>query len=86
MLKPLSDHIIAEPIEPESRTAGGMLLPEQAKEKPQTAEVLAVGKDVEEVEVGDKILFDQYGVKKYKRGVREIIVIKEEDILARIQD
>jgi len=81
-LHPLADRIVARPIEAETKTASGILLPDQAKEKTQMAEVLAVGKDVKEVKVGDKIVNNEYGPSRFKQGRDEYLIVKEEDVLA----
>ena len=81
-LQPLADRIVATPVEAETKTASGILLPEQAKEKTQIAEVLAVGKEVKEVKVGDKIVHSEYGPNRVKQGSQELIIVKEEDVLA----
>jgi chaperonin GroES len=81
-LKPLADRIVAKPVEAETKTPGGILLPDQAKEKTTVAEVLAVGKDVKEVKVGDKIVHTEYGPNRFKDGSHELVIVKEEDVLA----
>ena len=81
-LQPLADRIVAKPVEPETKTASGILLPDQAKEKTQVAEVLAVGKDVKEVKVGDNIVHTEYGPNRFKQGADELLIVKEEDVLA----
>lgn len=81
-LKPLADRIVAKPVEAETKTPGGILLPDQAKEKTTVAEVLSVGKDVKEVKVGDKIVHTEYGPNRFKDGTTELIILKEEDVLA----
>jgi chaperonin GroES len=81
-LQPLSDRIVAKPIEAETKTASGILLPDQAKEKTQIAKVLAVGKDVKEVKVGDNIVHTEYGPNRFKQGADELLIVKEEDVLA----
>ncbi len=81
-LQPLADRIVAKPVEPESTSPAGLLLPEQAKEKTQVAEVLAVGKDVKEVKVGDKIVHTEYGPNRFKQDSLEVLILKEEDVLA----
>jgi chaperonin GroES len=81
-LQPLADRIVAKPVEAETKTPGGLLLPDQAKEKTQVAEVLAVGKDVKEVKVGDKIVHSEYGPNRFKQGSDELLIVKEEDVLA----
>lgn len=83
-LQPLADRIVAKPVEAEAKTASGLLLAENAKEKPQLAEVLAVGKDVKEVKVGDKIVHSEgeYSNKRFKDDGQEYLIVKEEDVLA----
>ena len=81
-LQPLADRIVAQPVEPETKSPAGILLPDQAKEKTQVAKVLAVGKDVKEVKVGDKIVHTEYGPNRFKQGADELVIIKEEDVLA----
>jgi chaperonin GroES len=81
-LQPLADRIVAKPVEPESVSPAGILLPDQAKEKTTVAKVLAVGKDVKEVKVGDKIVHSEYGPNRFKDGASELLIVKEEDVLA----
>lgn len=81
-LHPLADRIVAKPVEAESKSPSGILLPDQAKEKTQVASVLAVGKDVKEVKVGDKIVHTEYGPNRFKQGTEELLIVKEEDVLA----
>ncbi len=81
-LQPLADRIVAKPVEAESTSPAGILLPDQAKEKTQVAEVLAVGKDVKEVKVGDNIVHSEYGPNRFKQGSEELLIVKEEDVLA----
>jgi chaperonin GroES len=81
-LHPLADRIVAKPVEAESISPAGILLPDQAKEKTQIAQVLAIGKDVKEVKVGDKIVHSEYGPNRFKQGTEELLIVKEEDVLA----
>ena len=81
-LQPLADRIVAKPVEPETKTASGILLPDQAKEKTQVAKVLAVGKDVKEVKVGDTIIHGKYSSNEVKVESKEYVILKEEDVLA----
>ena len=85
-LQPLADRIVAKPVEAESKPASGILLPDQAREKTPTAKVLAVGKDVKEVTVGDLIVHAEDNFKnipvRFKQGTEELIIVKEEDVLA----
>ncbi len=90
-LKPLNDRIVCKAVSPEEKTSGGIILPDAAQEKPQMAEVLAVGpgKTLDngkivtlEVKPGDRILYSKYGGTEVKLGVDEYIVLRQDDILA----
>jgi chaperonin GroES len=63
------------------KTAGGLYIPDSAKEKPQSGKVEAVGDEVKSLKVGDKILFDKYSGSKINIDNKEYLIIKEEDIL-----
>ncbi len=94
-IKPISDHILIEPIKEEEKTKTGILLPDTAeKEKPEQGRVIAVGpgkKDENgkvvplEVKPGDKVLFTKYGPAEIKVEDKEYLIAKEEDILAIIE-
>ncbi|MBZ9572932.1 co-chaperone GroES [Patescibacteria group bacterium] len=91
-IKPLSDHILIEPISQEEKTKSGILLPETAeKERPEQGKVIAVGSGRRlpsgrriplEVKKGDTVLFTKYGPNEIKVGDKEYLIAKEEDILA----
>ena len=94
-LKPLGDRLVVEPKERESTTASGLVLPETAKEKPQEGEVLAVGpgrrdesgKRIEmDVAVGDIVLYAKYGGTEVKIDDKKLLILKESDILAILQN
>jgi chaperonin GroES len=80
-IQPLADRIVAEPQEASERTSAGLYLPSDAKEKPQSAKVVAVGKDVKEIKKGDVILHTSFGGEKVKVDDKEYVIIKEEDVL-----
>ena len=80
-LQPLADRIVAKPVEAETKTAAGILLTEQAKEKTQVAKVMAMGKEVKEVKVGDKILHTEFGPDRFKHGNDDYVILKEKDVL-----
>ena len=93
-LKPLGGRVIVEPIEQEEMTAGGIILPETAKEKPQEGKILAVGsgdrkEDGEripmEVQVGDKVLYAKYSGTEVKTDGRKLLILRESDILAVVE-
>ncbi|MGC9359924.1 MAG: co-chaperone GroES [Anaerolineae bacterium] len=94
-LKPLADRVVVEPLQSEEVTAAGIVLPETAKEKPQKGTVLAVGPGKRDdsgnlvpldVKVGDVVLYAKYGGTEVKlSGDREVLVLRESDILAIIE-
>jgi chaperonin GroES len=83
-IQPLADYVVAVGEEAETKTASGLYLPEKAAEKPKVAKVLAVGKDVKQVKVGDRILYKSYSTTDVKVGAEEYILVKEEDVLATV--
>jgi chaperonin GroES len=95
-LRPLGDRVVVEPIEEEERTAGGIILPETAKERPQQGKVIAVGpgarnEDGEriamDVKLGDRVLFAKYAGTEVKLGSNhKVLVLRESDILAIIEE
>ena len=80
-LQPLADRIVAKPVEAETKTAAGILLTEQAKDKTQVAQVMAVGREVKEVKVGDQILHTEFGPDRFKQGSDDYVILKEKDVL-----
>ena len=92
-VQPLGDRVLIKQLEAEDKTKGGIILPDTAKEKPQEAEVVAVGKGkvedgktiAPEVKAGDKILYGKYSGTEIKVDGEELIIVKEEDILAIIK-
>ncbi len=95
-VRPLADRIVVRRHDPEERTAGGIVLPDSAKNKPQKGKVLAVGagrmlKDGSrrglQVKVGDEVLFTAWAGDEYKAAKgEEILLMREEDILAVINE
>ncbi len=81
-LKPLADRIVAVREAAETKTASGLYLPDAAKEKPVVAAVVAVGKDVKEVKVGDRVVYKEYAPTELKHDGKEYLILKEEDVLA----
>ena len=93
-LKPLYDRVVVKPIEAEEVTAGGIYIPDNAKEKPTKGEVVAVGTGkvfdngqvrAMTVKVGDKVIYGQYAGSAYKDGGVEYKIVREDDILGVIQ-
>ncbi|MCX6760954.1 MAG: co-chaperone GroES [Candidatus Nealsonbacteria bacterium] len=94
-IKPLSDHILIEPIKEEEKTKAGILLPDTAeKEKPEQGKVIAVGPGRKtssgkiitlDVKAGDKVLFTKYGPVEIKVDNKEYLIARQEDILAIVE-
>ena len=93
-LKPLGGRVIVEPIEQEEMTAGGIILPETAKEKPQEGKILAAGtgeRDEDgkriamDVKVGDRVLYAKYSGTEVKVDGKKLLILKENDILAIVE-
>ena len=84
-IQPLADYVVAEAEEASNKTASGLYLPDNAQEKPKTAKVLAVGKEVKQVKVGDRIIYKSYSTTEVKVASDEYILVKEEDILATVK-
>ena len=94
-LRPLDDRVVIEPSEAEERTAGGIVLPDSAKEKPSRGIVEAVGngkllddgsRGNLQVSVGDRVLFTSWAGETFKVGEEELLLMREEDILAILDD
>lgn len=92
-IKPLGDRVLIKRLEAEEKTKSGIVLTSASKEKPQEAEVIAVGsglvvdgKEIKmEVKAGDRILFSKYAGNEIKHEGQEYIILKQEDILAVIE-
>ena len=93
-LRPLQDRIIVKRVEEETKTAGGLFIPETAKEKPQRGEIVAVGngKKTEDgkvlpldVKVGDVVLFGKYAGTEVKVDGNDFLMMREDDILAVVE-
>lgn len=84
-IQPLADYVVAQQEEAAKKTASGLYLPETAAEKPKTAKVVALGKDVKAVKLGDRILFKTYSTTDVKVDGVEYMLLKEEDILATVK-
>ena len=85
-IKPLADRVLVEPIEAETKTASGIIIPDNAKEKPQKGKVMAVGKGTKEnpktVKVGDSVLYGKYSGTELKLEGKDYLIMSEKDILA----
>ncbi len=92
-VKPLDERIVVEPVEAEERTAGGIVLPDTAKEKPQRGTVLAIGpgkmmdsgdRCPVSVAVGDEVIYGKYSGTDIEIDGRDVKILRESDILAKI--
>ncbi len=93
-LKPLHDRIVVKRMEEEEKTAGGIIIPDTAKEKPQQGKVMAVGdgkftdngnRTPLTVREGDRIIFSKYAGTDIKVGGEELLIMREDDVLAVVQ-
>ncbi|MGC8490382.1 MAG: co-chaperone GroES [Syntrophobacteraceae bacterium] len=92
--RPLHDRILIQRLEEQDRTAGGIIIPDTAKEKPQQGKVIAVGTGIIlkngktvplQLKPGDRVLFNKYGGTEIKFGDEEYLVMREDDILGVIE-
>lgn len=91
-LRPLEDRIVVRPLEPEERTASGLVIPDTAKEKPQQGEVLAIGPGKRseqtgelipsDVNVGDRVVYSKYGGTEIAVGGEDLLILSSRDVLA----
>jgi chaperonin GroES len=93
-IRPLGDRVLVSRVEAESKTAGGILLPDSAKEKPREGKVVAIGdgrvlddgtRSTFSVKVGDRVLFTSYGGTEVKFGGNEYLIMDEKDILGIVE-
>jgi chaperonin GroES len=94
-VKPLHDRVLVRRLEQEEKTAGGIIIPDTAKEKPQMGEVIAAGNGARDengkvvpldVKVGDVVLFTKWGGTEVKVEGEDLLVMKESDIIAIVED
>lgn len=94
-IQPLGDRVVIEREESEQKTPGGIVLPDTAKEKPKQGRVVSVGTGRQlkdgtvvplSVKVGDRVVFSSYAGEEFKLGDRELLLMREEDILAVIEE
>lgn len=90
-IKPLADRVLVEPLEAETKTASGIIIPDTAKEKPQKGKVVAAGagrvnddgKTIPlSVKNGDEVIYSKYAGTEYSEGGKEYLIVRESDILA----
>ncbi|MFC1599297.1 co-chaperone GroES [Candidatus Omnitrophota bacterium] len=94
-IQPLGDRVVVKPLEAEEKTKGGIVIPDSAKEKPQEAKVVAVGKGKREadkvialeVKAGDKVLYGKYsGTEIRDKDGEDYLILREDDILAIVKE
>ena len=94
-IKPLFDYVLIEPSDEETKTASGIVLPDSAKEKPQRGTVVAVGPGridsdgtvgAVAVKVGDKVIYKKWGGNEIKVEGKEMLLVKEEDLMGTVTD
>ncbi len=94
-IKPLGDRIVIKPLEQEEEKVGGIIIPDTAKEKPQEGEIIAVGpgrildsgeRQAPSVAVGDKVLYGKYSGTEIKYGGEDYLIVREDDILAKLEN
>ena len=92
-LRPLDDRVVVEPVEAEEVTSGGIVLPDTAKEKPQRGTVIAVGpgklldngeRGELSISIGDEVIYGKYGGSDIEVDGREVKILRETDILAKV--
>jgi chaperonin GroES len=92
-IRPLDDRVVVEPLEAEEKTAGGILLPDTAREKPQRGRVIAVGpgrlledgkRQPVAVAVGDEVLYGRYAGNEVELHGKELKIMRESDLLAKV--
>ena len=93
-IKPLFDNVLVKPVKAEQKSVGGIIIPDNAKEKPQTAEVMAVGAGAYDqngklipmlIKVGQKVMYTKWGGNEVKVGHEEWKLVKQSDILAIVE-
>lgn len=93
-IRPLQDRLVVERLESETQTTGGIVIPDSSKEKPAKAKVLAVGpgktlkngdKRGLDIEIGQVVLFSKYSGTEVKENGKELLIIREDDVLAVIE-
>ena len=85
-IKPLADRVLLEPLEAETKTASGIIIPDTAKEKPQKGNIVAVGPGTKDnpvtVKVGDSVLYGKYSGTELKLDGKNYLIMRDSDILA----
>ena len=85
-IQPMEDYIVVQSEEAQTKTASGLYLPGNAQEKPKTAKVIAVGKDVKEVKVGDRVIYkNEYEATNVKVGKDEYTLVYKKNVIAPVK-
>ncbi len=85
-IQPMEDYIVAVAEEAKTKSAGGILLPDSAKEKPATVKVVAVGKDVDGIKVGDSVIYkNTYEATEIKVGTEQFVIVYKKNIIATVK-
>ena len=84
-IQPLAEYVVAVTEAAETKTASGIYLPDAAAEKPKTAKVVAIGKKVDDVKVGDRIIYKSFSSTEVKIDGQDYILVEQEDILATVK-
>jgi chaperonin GroES len=84
--RPLHDRVLVRRVTAEEKTAGGIIIPDTAKEKPQEGEVIAVGSGTLNVKAGDRILFGKWSGTEVKLDGEELLIMKESDIMGILEN
>ncbi len=88
--RPLHDRVLVEPVEAEEKTAGGIIIPDTAQEKPQEGKILAVGKGVQDedgqyraldVKAGDRVLYGKFSGTEVKIDGEDLVIMRESDVM-----
>lgn len=85
-ITPLGDRVVVKRLKAETTTKGGIVLPDSAQEKPRQGKVLAVGSEVTELKKGNRVLMASYGGTEVTVDEQELVILKEEDVLAVVED
>lgn len=85
-LEPIGERLLVEIVPPEQVLASGIILPEQALEKPQRGLVTAVGDEVKRIAVGDEVLYSKFGGTELKVEGQELVLLRESDVFVRVHE
>jgi len=81
-IKPIGERLVIKPTESETKTNSGIYIPDSAKEKQNSGEVVAIGKNEEEIKVGDRVLYSKYAGTEVELDGEKVIILEKNDVLA----